>query len=172
MSPKNRTSPFRSPSATATEIYNFDVSSPTKSSLSFSMVRPRLSLGLGAGPSGAIPVSCLLRGRVTGVNFRAVAPKRSGAAEPEFAERFKRLVFPQARFSCCNCLPENFPRLPGRATFAARTYGLSGSVLRKPAVPRQGCTSACKYPFYELLTLTVKWPGKDNEVGCRTRWLA
>src|SRR5665647_1446535 len=65
MSPKNRTSPVLSPSATATEIFNFDVSSPTKSSLYSPMVRPRLSMGLGSGHSGATPASCLLRGRAT-----------------------------------------------------------------------------------------------------------
>ena len=51
---------------------------------------------------------------VTGPNSRAAAPKRSGAAEPRFAKRFKRLVFPQARFSCCNCVPGSLPQLPNR----------------------------------------------------------
>nr|MCA0806326.1 hypothetical protein [Rhizobium sp. T1473] len=41
MSPKNRTSPLRSPSATATEIFSFDVSKPMKITLFSFMVRPR-----------------------------------------------------------------------------------------------------------------------------------
>jgi len=41
MSPKNRTSPFRPSSAKATEVFNFDTSNPTKTSLCSFMARPR-----------------------------------------------------------------------------------------------------------------------------------
>nr|WP_200957333.1 hypothetical protein [Ensifer sp. Root127] len=41
ISPKNRTSPLRDPSAMATEIFNFDVSKPMKITLPSFMVRPR-----------------------------------------------------------------------------------------------------------------------------------
>jgi hypothetical protein len=41
MSPKNRTSPLRSPFATATEIFSLDVSKPMKITLFSFMVRPR-----------------------------------------------------------------------------------------------------------------------------------
>ncbi|WP_245306799.1 MULTISPECIES: hypothetical protein [unclassified Rhizobium] len=65
MAPKNRTSPLRSPSATATEIFSFDVSKPMKVTLFSFMVRPRLSVGLGSGLSRAIPEFSLARGRAT-----------------------------------------------------------------------------------------------------------
>ena len=55
----------RAPSATATKIFSFDVSRPMKTSLCCSMARPRLSLGLGSGPSGATLDLSLTQGRAT-----------------------------------------------------------------------------------------------------------
>src|SRR5215207_9494628 len=53
MSPRKRISPWRPSSATATEIFSFEVSRPTNTLLFCCMARP-LCGRLGTGPSGAI----------------------------------------------------------------------------------------------------------------------
>src|SRR3954466_4072901 len=52
MSPRQRISPWRPSSATATEIFSLEVSRPTNTLLSCCMARP-LCGRLGTGPSGA-----------------------------------------------------------------------------------------------------------------------
>src|SRR5215207_5984206 len=110
MSPRKRISPWRPSSATATEIFSFEVSRPTNTLLFCCMARP-LCGRLGAGPSGAtlahriVWTSHLRRQRTYGLALGEIGGLRPPcriSAVPFKANAARRHRIPKQRYQVTN----------------------------------------------------------------------